>query len=431
MKKFDIKLICLCILVFLVCFIKYFMPSFYFVEYLCLAIHIFIIFIAKEDEYIPIVLFNHTCSSLYDDIGFKYIFNITFMIFILKLLFFDKAKFEKKTICLLIILFLYEMALTIINIGINSSIFSLFTLFGSYIFVILIINKPEYINKSKIFKYFFVGFLISALAGYMYPISKWGTSIPLAYRYKGLLRDSNYYSIDALLIMLSSMYEKKKITKEAIIIFIVGLLAVSKMFILVSIVSFFLFALYSIFNLNDKKKTLKFLIMFFAIPIVLYFVLKTEFISTIINKYVYRTDSDSLLTGREYIYDYYGNQLINNPINLIFGKSTNYALVLGIGTDIDDSFYSNIVAHNTYLDLILSWGIFGSCIYVFLLYLIQNEYKKRAKIIKSKINVRKLIFCGVIMVCLFVLSYLMLDFMSIMILYIIIFINNRDVIQSD
>ncbi len=431
MKKLDKKLLILCSIVFINCLTKYYIPAFSFLQYICLFIHLIIIFTAKKDEYIPITLFNHTCSSLYDDIGFQYIFNITFIIFIIKLLMIDKAKLEKKTFSLLIIIMAMEIILTFINIGMNSGSLNLITMFGSYIFVLLMINKVEFIDKNKILKYFFVGFVVSALSGYMLPVSRWGTSIPTSFRYKGLLRDSNYYSVDALLIMTASMYEKRGITKTAIITFIVGVLAVSKMFIIISILEFFAFALYSILNIKNKKRMFRYLIILLSLPVIISVLVQTSFVSTIISKYTYRTDTTSFLTGRDVIQKYYFETAFNDPITLIFGRSTSYALVLNAGTNLNDAFYTNIVAHNTYLDLILSWGAIGTLIYISLLIsikkLFNNKTTDKYKIGNLKSIYLKTILWGSILACLFALSYLMLDFFAIMYLFLIIFSSDKDV----
>ena len=82
--KKDIKLILLCLIVICVGIIKYFIPTLNFLQYIILIFHICLILSAKDNELIPILLFNHTCSALYDDIGFQYIFNLTIDIFIFK-----------------------------------------------------------------------------------------------------------------------------------------------------------------------------------------------------------------------------------------------------------------------------------------------------------------------------------------------------------
>lgn len=423
--KKDIKLILLCIIVICVGIIKYFIPSLSFLQYIILIIHVSIMFMAKDNELIPILLFNHTCSALYDNIGFQYIFNLTIVIFVAKLLLTKKIKLNKILSLFFVVLILYEIILSLINIGISTNLLSLVTLFSSYLFIILIISSKnkEYIDIELIYKYFFWGFLMSAIAGYMYPISNWGiANIPVAYRFKGLLRDSNYYSVDALLLMISSMIYKNKITKEAIIVFLVGLLAISKMFILVSLLTFILMVFYKMTQIKSKKQIMLIITLLLCIPALLYAINKTSFFNEILTKYLYRNDSVSLFTGREYIQGFYIKELYNDPITLLFGRSTSYANVLNIGHDINDPFYYNIVAHNTYLDVILSWGIFGMILYII-------NIQQMFKIYKNNFNANKkytLFFMFLIGLCLFALSYLMLDFFAILILYIMIFSLSKE-----
>ena len=418
--KKDRKLILLCLIVICVSIIKYFVPALNPLQYFFLILHIFIILSAKDEEFIPIILFNHTCSALYDDAGFQYIFNLTIVIFTLKIILSKNIKLNKTLFFFFVVLVLYELILNFVNIGINSQLLNLVTFFSSYLFVILIISSKnkEYINFELIYKYFFWGFFASAIAGYMYPISNWGiTNIPVAYRFKGLLRDSNYYSVDALLLIISSIIYKKRITKESIIIFLVGVLAISKMFILVSLIVFFIMFFIQIIKIKNKKQMTGLLVLLFIIPILLYFISKTDFVNEVLTKYLYRTDSASLFTGREYIQKFYLETLCNDPITLIFGRSTSYANVLNIGHDIGNPFYYNIVAHNTYLDLILSWGIFGMIFYILNIYQMFSIFKKNF-FHDEKYTIWFIFF---ICLCLFALSYLMLDFFAILILYVIIF----------
>ena len=418
--KQDKKLILLCLIVICVGIIKYFIPALNPLQYAFLILHVFIILSAKEEEFIPIVLFNHTCSALYDDVSFQYIFNLTIVIFVLKIILSKNIKLNKTLFFFFVVLVLYELILNFVNIGISSQLLNLVTFFSSYLFVILIISSKNkvFINLELIYKYFFWGFIASAIAGYMYPISNWGiTNVPVAYRFKGLLRDSNYYSVDALLLIISSMLYKKRVTKEAIIIFLVGLLAVSKMFIAVSLLAFFIALFNQIIKVRSKKQMISLLVLLLCIPIVFYFASKTDFINDILNKYLYRTDSVSLFTGREYIQKYYMDTLAQDPITLLFGRSTSYASVLNIGHDIENPFYYNIVAHNTYLDMILSWGIFGMIFYIVNIYQMFSIFKKNF-CPGGKYTLWFIFFIGL---CLFALSYLMLDFFAILILYIIIF----------
>ena len=158
------------------------------------------------------------------------------------------------------------------------------------------------------------------------------------------------------------------------------------------------------------------------VPVLLYVINRTDFANEILTKYLYRTDSVSLFTGREYIQEFYIKALYDDPITLLFGRSTSYANVLNIGYDISNPFYYNIVAHNTYLDIILSWGIFGMIIYIIDIYQMFCIFKKNFYPAKKY----TLLLAFLIGLCLFSLSYLMLDFFAILILYVIIFSLSKE-----
>ena len=175
----------------------------------------------------------------------------------------------------------------------------------------------------------------------------------------------------------------------------------------------------------------RYLIILSSLPVIISVFAHTSFVSTILSKYTYRTDTTSFLTGRDVIQKYYFETAFNDPITLIFGRSTSYALVLNAGTNLNDAFYTNIVAHNTYLDLILSWGAIGTLIYISLLIsikkLFNNKTTDKYKIGNLKSIYLKTILWGSILACLFALSYLMLDFFAIMYLFLIIFSSDKDV----
>ena len=103
----------------------------------------------------------------------------------------------------------------------------------------------------------------------------------------------------------------------------------------------------------------------------------------------------------------------------MFGSSSKYNHLLGIGHEMGKEFFEDMVAHNTYLDIILAWGIFGFFLYMFFIYNLQDLLKKQYNSIperehKSSYYTLIILLCGF----LFVLSYMFVDFFAIMLIYI-------------
>ena len=124
-----------------------------------------------------------------------------------------------------------------------------------------------------------------------------------------------------------------------------------------------------------------------------------------------RIDSESLSTGRTDILNYYFNRLINNPINLLFGSSMlKYRYVL-VDYSSARALYES---HNTYLELILSWGILGSAFYLAFLRKIIISIKN----ILDSFQKDSIPLIIVFLLSIFTLDYLSADIFIIMILYI-------------
>ena len=424
MKKiFDDRNLLTLVLIVIVCSVcKLFGSKLNIVIYFFLLLHFKVIIKAKDDEILPIILFNHTCSALYDSIGFTYLFNFTIFIFVLKL-FFKKKSVPKKSSLLLVILFLYNALIMIYgNFFSMSIIMSTFSLFISYVFIIFISNNCGIIDYEKCYEFFFVGFVISALCSFVVPFRRWGFKIPKAYRFTGYLRDPNYFSVDALLLMNMSMVLYKKFNIKYFIIFFISIFSVSKMFLLLSFSSFVVYLFISFFNRNKKAFLITILIIL-LLPVFLLSITKTNYYSVIIDKYIYRSEVSELFTGRDYLQTYYINKLKNSPRILFFGSSLNYRYLLNAGTG-NYAKYKNFGAHNTYLDILLSWGILGSFIYICLLFQIRNNLtiyndNKNVKFVNSKGEY--FVFFITILISLFALSYLNIDFFAILILILMLF----------
>ena len=169
-KIFDDRNLLTLVLIVIVCSVcKLFGSKLNIVIYFFLLLHFKVIIKAKDDEILPIILFNHTCSALYDSIGFTYLFNFTIFIFVLKL-FFKKKSVPKKSSLLLVILFLYNALIMIYgNFFSMSIIMSTFSLFISYVFIIFISNNCGIID------YILYSVLLSATACTVCP-SSWTDS---------------------------------------------------------------------------------------------------------------------------------------------------------------------------------------------------------------------------------------------------------------
>lgn len=387
---------------------------------LIVAIFLVIIF-CKEDEAVPLILFIHPNSALFDNIGFTYLFNITIVLIAVKMLFFFKYKLPRNSLLLFLILLFIEIILCLLSGMTDFKIFSLISWISSYLVLILVSFNHKKIDFEKIYKYFFTGFCLSFIIGWFNPIMKWGINIPTGYRFTGLLRDPNYYSIDALFLIFSASTYAKICKKNKFIYIIplifMGFCSISKTFIILLFIGIFISVI-----LNIKKIKFKnFILGFIIIMIAILFAYNYGLIDLIMDKYLYRSETTSLLTGRDKLWEFYILSLFSNPFTLLFGNSlTYYSRILNPG--IIDSFFTNFVAHNTYLDAILGWGILGILIYMYMIINIFNSFKIYYNKFLIKEKNSNFYVCAIIFLAvLFVLSYLSADVFAILLMYLFIF----------
>lgn len=425
--KKDYTFIFLVLISVVNCIVMFFGTKFLSLKYALLMLDFIVIIFAKEEKILPILFFLHPNSALYDDIGFTYLFNFSVVICLFKMIIKKHYKMNKLCFILFFILICWELLLIFKSQLLDSSIFSLASWISSYL-ILLILSQENNIKFEVLYKYFFAGFILAFICGLSVPIIEWGVNnIPTAYRFIGLLRDPNYYSMDALLLIFSSdLYGKisrKSSVLRMVIIFIMGIFSVSKAFIILLTFGSLLKVLSKYKKINIIKTVVAILII-----IVIYIVCnKFGYIDLMFNKYIYRSDTTSLFTGRDYLFVHYLAAIFSSPFSMLFGNSAlKYADVINVG--VGDAYFTGYLAHNTYLDVILSWGILGSFLYI---YFLKSVIKKNTgKIINAKrfdLD-RDTIF--IVFACgLFTLSYLSTDVFALIILYLIVYKNSYDSIN--
>ena len=168
-----------------------------------------------------------------------------------------------------------------------------------------------------------------------------------------------------------------------------------------------------------EKINLKNDIFLFLISFIIFIIAYNEgIINLIIDKYTYRTETTSLLTGRDYLWSFYFNSIFDSIKNLLIGNSlTYYPNILNPGQNND--FFTNFIAHNTYLDIIVSWGIIGTCIYIIFVKKIIDNFNKTLNN-KFKVKNNDFYICGIVyLMSLMALSYLGADAFAIILLYLL------------
>lgn len=388
------------------------------IRYIPLLCNLLIIVFCKENDILPLIFFMRPNFGMYDNIEFKYIFNFTIIICAIKLLLFSSKRknISKKILTLLVIIFLYNAALLFVNNLGFQYLITYISLFLSYI-LLIIYSKEKIENFDKIFLFYSFGMIMSVLCGALIPITKYGFPIPSGYRFAALMRDPNGYSFDLLFLIIGSIVYSKLTKKSSIIFFILfiifGMLGISKMYIIC--LAFIVIYMIPLFIKNINLRYIKTRNLFLFIIVAILFIALNRnyhFLTMFNNNFITRFNSQDLTSGRNSIVFYYLSLLLKDPITLIFGRSLEYYQVIGY-----DGWG---MVHNTWLEVLFSFGIIGTVIYSLLIYNIIKASHITSKIIFKKELILILI---ITFFCLNSLPILSGDTLAILILYIILIKN--------
>lgn len=179
----------------------------------------------------------------------------------------------------------------------------------------------------------------------------------------GFYGDPNFYSaqivtaIGGNLVVITKKIRNRLIEMTmAILLFICGIISVSKSFLLCVLIVITLWLLLELYYTPSK-----FIGAFFAIAVVVTILVSAGSFDNIIEQYLIRfggvTDSSSLTTGRADLWVEYIQFLMNNPLDLLIGQGY---------TSVFNGVHKG--SHNTLIQIFYQFGIIGFSIFAFWLY---------------------------------------------------------------
>lgn len=227
-------------------------------------------------------------------------------------------------------------------------------------------NEIDYQEYSSSSRWLAMGSIVSAII-YLLAHRDYFNNIIYSvidgWRFTAYADDPNYYSVYIVMAIIGLFANPKPQRIDYILIaFLVaiGMLTASKMCIIMMIITLLVYiSNYLISNIPEKKKFVRnFLVM--AIAAVLFFgnnitLLLENFINRLAGKGTSITLSTAT-TGRSQLAISYFKAWLDDPVAMIFGYGFQYRNSFDIM--IHNRNYTS-VAHNTYLDIVLSWGILG------------------------------------------------------------------------
>lgn len=289
-------------------------------------------------------------------------------------------KFHSKNIGLAIslasVLFFVEMLHILWNNTLNQfpSLFS-WTLGFCILFEVLIEDDIT-LNKEELFDALSLGILFSAIIPLSLNVSYAKdivNDVINGERFAGLSGEPNYFSL-YIVVCISCFFNLGSFSLRrclsTVLIVLIGFLTASKMeFILILFLGINMLFL-GIFSI--KKEQRKYIKILIGLTLVCCIVFRAQ-IPVFISNFVRRLGGQNaglnrLTTGRANLWIYYLKVFFSDPEVLLFGKGFGYNRFLDEPT--------LKVAHNTYIDFLVSWGIIGTILFVCILCYAVKRFKK-------------------------------------------------------
>lgn len=304
---------------------------------------------------------------IFDNLGVTFIINLLLSIPAIRVFLKNCYKINGFSFSASVTLFVIEL-IRIVVVGNFNSIPSVISIFmGTFFCIYITCSKIYTIDIKRIWNYLSLGIYVST-ATYLitnpYMATHLVQSVISNHRLAAYANDPNYFSlyicICLSLFFLLSKIKVRDIIREMILMGI-GFLTGSKMCLLLMMGIVVAGVGTSLNESKTKRRGSLFLVLVLCVT---FFAFRTQ-IEQFIQNFLNRSGLGSgtinltkLTSDRFDIGSFYINQIVNNMDLFFFGRGLEYYHAF------DSKFQ---IAHNTYLDIILSWGIIGiiCCIIIF------------------------------------------------------------------
>lgn len=382
------------------------------IGFLALILSAVFILIGRDIDVVRWIFFFLPNIRILDAIGFTSGINILLIVCSLKIIFFDTNEegknhirfvLDKRAALAAMLVFVIEFShafltsATIFATIFNATDIALDTLAG-----ITLLEKGWSIDKfRKVVTSFFLGVFTSVII-YLAANPLVVRSIMIsAYRLGAYGTDPNYLSVYVILsmagILYISTYEKVKIYELVCfaLLAVVGLLTASKMCLICMVAVVLIYVLVSF--IQGKWKQLGRVILGVTPVVIIGTIVFKDSLLIFWNKLADRFANTTLTSGRDSLFDFYLTHIWDDFISITWGRGVGYF-----------TYYqpkgAEYVAHNTYLDFLLSWGMLGCA-----LFLIIMIYAYRRKIMFKNRNAVDFIMVLILAVMLLSLSCMSSD----------------------
>lgn len=381
------------------------------------------ILMQKSEFNIYLSLFLIPNIRMFDSLSISFLVNSLLFLIFFKYCFIDKKGIHRMVLVNVVILFFLEFT-HVFRSGSVAAYVPLVSWLSSWgIAFSVIFDKKLKITKEYFYWYLAIGVLASTLFGaalgngFMNLIT-----LNPYFRFAGMAGDPNFFATYILLVIFSTQYilerdyqNKNKYVLSFLFFSVLGLLTLSKMFLLIYSsmigINFILFISLNLKRKNKKqRKFFNILLGAFIIVGILFNDLLFQLINNFITRFSVSNVSGSALnqltTGRSSLVSFYFSELTSDVRLYLFGNGLSY-----------ETTFNTLAVHNTYMDVILSWGVVGiGCLLIiggYLIYYCSKNY------IWSK-EVYSYFPLIVFSVTLFSLSFLSADMFPLVLMFVIV-----------
>ena len=237
----------------------------------------------------------------------------------------------------------------------------------------VLIDRSTYICFDDVSRKFAFGCIYSAFVSWIvmsYNFSfEYAWARISAWRLSGYAGDPNYFALYvciSLAMLLSQKYHLKRDYVYVFLLIALALLTTSKMSLIILLVIFLFFAGKALYSfLANRNRFLRRLTVIGIAVAMLFSAQIADLINGVLTRFQEHNGTavttDTITSNRLKIMTFYLQETLTQPMLLLFG----YGLQYNETPDYTSFFH---IAHNTFLDVVLSWGLVGLGMMVIVFY---------------------------------------------------------------
>ena len=293
---------------------------------------------------------------MFDTLGFTYAVNIMMIMPLIAKIIMDR-KLNTTALAHTLLLMTMELAHILYQQTFEYLLPNMAALVLLYYIETILLDRKTKINFPEITRKFAFGSIFSAVVFFIINFRYMDMRIYLqGYRYTGYSSEPNYYSLYiCLTIAMIFIIRQHKVRDYVYIglLMFIEIFTLSKMALLTLLIILFFIAMKTV--LNGFSYRTRFLKRFLVILIAAGIIFSKQIIDLVGNTIVrFRElngtaiDLDSITTLRSSLMTFYFNMMLSDPVLILFGYGMQY-----------NEYFGRNLSHNTFFDILLSWGIPG------------------------------------------------------------------------